>query len=54
MLTFTTTTNGLKNTVLSLERQQTGLEYIDKPQEDVIKERNWLTCYSKISRIDPS
>ncbi|CEG71184.1 Putative Farnesyltranstransferase [Rhizopus microsporus] len=44
MLTFTTTINGLKNTVLSLERQQTGLESIDKPQEDILLEPFRYLC----------
>ncbi|CAO3700249.1 hypothetical protein G6F70_002490 [Rhizopus microsporus] len=44
MLTFTTTTNGLKNTVLSLERQQNGLESIDKPQEDILLEPFRYLC----------
>ncbi|CEG76142.1 Putative Geranylgeranyl pyrophosphate synthase [Rhizopus microsporus] len=44
MLTFTTTTNGLKNTVLSLERQQTGLESIEKPQEDILLEPFRYLC----------
>ncbi|KAG1151463.1 hypothetical protein G6F38_001255 [Rhizopus arrhizus] len=44
MLTFTSNTNGLKNTVLSLERQQNGLGSVEKPKEDILLEPFQYLC----------
>ncbi|EIE75736.1 hypothetical protein RO3G_00440 [Rhizopus delemar RA 99-880] len=44
MLTFTSNTNGLKNTILSLERQQNGLGSVEKPKEDILLEPFQYLC----------
>ncbi|KAG1165906.1 hypothetical protein G6F36_013153 [Rhizopus arrhizus] len=44
MLTFTSNTTGLKNTVLSLERQQNGLGSVEKPKEDILLEPFQYLC----------